>query len=39
MKDDAVRVMPWPLPRADEIEPAPPSIEVAGNVVPLGARA
>jgi SpoVK/Ycf46/Vps4 family AAA+-type ATPase len=38
-KDDAIRAMPWPLPKAaDIVADAPPAIE-ADNVIQLGDRA
>ena len=37
-KDDAVRGMPWPLPKASDVVNAVPVTEVADNVIPLGGR-
>ena len=37
--DHAVRLMPWPLPRAGDLVEAPPPIDLpSDNVVPLGGR-
>lgn len=39
-KDDAVRTMPWPLPKASEVVNDVPAVVAADNVIPLtGARA
>lgn len=35
-KDDAVRVMPWPLPRAIDVKPDDETPERADNVIPMG---
>lgn len=35
-KDDAVKAMPWPLPKADEIK-ADDALPAADNVIPIGA--
>lgn len=37
-KDEAVRAMPWPLPRAADIKPDEIVAPTADNVVPMGVR-